>query len=248
MTTLSSSVDYLKSGSMTVSATTGRLIALLDDVPHKVFYHVRDAFGSMFGSHRREWLARTEVNFHRGGMKAAPFGSRGGDKGGSFNTDKKFWYTIDPKHKSVPRSQTPRLEDIEGRAYTYSEAALGLETGVDFAPTSGRFLTIPIGYGLNKRGTPKAGFSSPTALAKSPHLVNKETSVRKKPGKTPVMYLKKKLRRKTKYLPIFLLVRSAIRAPKLKFMATWEALESDRARRLKRALDRTVDELEKKKR
>lgn len=236
--------DRLSVGGLEVNITTGRILDLFERAPHKTFFHIRDAFGGMFGSHRREWLKRTDVKFQRGGMKAAPFGSRTGSDGGNFASDKKFFYIVDPKKKSVPRSQTPRLEDITGQAFTHSVAALGLETGGIFRARTAAHLTIPIGFALNKLGNPKAGFSSLEALRKHPRLVFKKTIARKKPGQAPIIYLVKKLKTKTKYLPIFILVRSANRKARMKFLDTWDMLAKDRGRRLSRALLRIIDELE----
>lgn len=247
--------DRVQFSGLTVTATSGRILDLFERAPHKTFFHIRDTFGAIFGSHRREWLKRTEVQFQRGGMKAAAFGSRAGSEGGSFQSDKKFFYIVDPKKRSVPKSATPRLEDIQAQAFTHSEAALGLETGGVFRARGNPFMAIPIGYALrtsivgNVVGhKPKAGFSSPQALKDHPRLKYKDTISRKRPGRAPIIYLRKKLKTKTKYLPIFMLVRSINRKPRMKFMSTWEQLESDRARRLSQALTKIVEELERGKR
>ena len=106
-------------------------------------------------------------------------------------------------------------------------------------------MAIPIGFALNKRGKPKPGFSSPEALRKHPRLVYKETVVVKKPGRrAPVIYLRKPLKRRVRLLPVFVLVRSVNRKARLRFMRTWQELARDRDRRLSRALDRIVSELE----
>lgn len=237
-------VDTIKTDALTVSASTGRIVKLFETAPHKTFFHVRDAVGGMMGSHRREWLKRTDVDFQRGGMQAAAFGSKSGADAPGYRSDKKFFYIVEPRRKSVPRSQTPNLEDISAVAFTRSLPALGLETGGTFRAVGNPFMAIPIGYALNKRGKPKPGFSSPAALKAHPRLVNKDTVVIQKPGRAPVIYLQKPLKRRTRLLPLFVLVRSVNRKARLRFMATWRELVRDRERRLARAADRIVTELE----
>lgn len=237
-------VDVVRSDALTVSATTGRIVKLFETAPHKTFFHVRDTLGAIMGSHRREWLQKTDAKFHRGGIRSAPFGSKAGATAPGFQAEKTFFYLVEPRKKSVPRSQTPNLENISAESFTRSKVALGLETGGTFRARRGPFMAIPIGFALNKRGRPKAGFSSPTALEKHKRLVNKDTVVLRKPGEAPVIYLRKQLKRRVRLLPLWVLVRQVNRKPRLRYLATWKALDGDRTRRLARAMDRIVQELE----
>lgn len=240
---MANGVERIRVAGLDVTVDPRAVRDLFDRAPHKTFFHLRDVYGSIFGSHRREWLARTEVKFNRGGMRAAPFGRS--ETGRGFQTDKQFYYTVDPKRKSVPKSETPNLEEIQGEAYTRSEVALGLETGGTFRAIGNPLMAIPIGFALNKLGRPKAGFSSPEALKKHPRLVFKDLVAFKMGNrKSPVLYLVKALKTKTILLPVFVLVRSITRKPRMRFMATWDALVGDRDQRLSRALTRIVEELE----
>lgn len=236
--------DRIRTGALTVTITTGRIVNLFERAPHKVYFHIRDTLGAIFFRYREAWIKRTEVEFHRGGLKVAQFGSSAGSEGGTFATETKFFHIVSPKKKSVPRSETPRLEQIKGEAFTHSEAAQSLESGGTFRARGAQHLTIPIGHALRSDKRPKAAFRSLALVRKA----GKETIARLKPGQAPVVYLVKRLKRKTKYKPIFLLVRSITKKPRLKFFDTWDFMKQDRERRFSKMLGKITDELERGKR
>ena len=52
------------------------------------------------------------------------------------------------------------------------------------------------------------------------------------------------VRKRVKQVPIFLLVRQIRLNPMMKFYESWDQLEGDRAKRLDKAMDKVVAELE----
>lgn len=246
-----------RSGVGSLGVDASHVQRLFERFPAVTFFHVRDAIGGMFGSHRREWLARTTVKMNPRGMRVDRLSSRTGGASGK-TARRSFFYKVFPQSKTL--SAGGSLEDITGEAYTSSEVALGLEQGGTRRPTKGRMLAIPIGVTLDSAGRPKQRWRRPSAFRRaSPN--NELVALTLKRGKLPILYQVKGGKkaaatagavslargkgkiggRKRILLPAYLLVRSVTNRPVLRFMATWDALAGDRAIRMKRAADRILE-------
>jgi len=250
-----------------VTIGTGRLLSLFDRTPRLAFRHIRDAVGGMFGSHRREWLQRTQVEFSaRGGMRAERLNSRQPPAAAGFNSARTFFYKVQPQAKRVAPGVEPRLQDITAETYTQSRVALGLEVGGTFRAKGSRFLAIPIGVTLDSLGRPKSRWATPGSYRKA--SANNELVSLKLRGKYPVLYQVKgggsrraasqqgafsllsdrpQGRRSTGrriLLPAYQLVPAVTRRAILRYVATWEDLEQDRARRLTQAADNILADID----
>lgn len=227
---------------------------LFERAPAKMFFHVRDTVGAIMGSHRREFLARTDVKFKNRGMRVNNVASRATLSSGSatsWDVRRSFIYEVSPEGKTVPEGQKPDLSKIAAGSATTSPAALGLEKGGTFRPTKGRYQALPIGITLDSLGRVKGKWTSPTRFAqgKTPKEI---VALKKKgaAGKQPnfVLWWRKKTGRgkgrKEVLLPAFLLVPRVTRKPRLKYLETWRNLEADRSVRLAAMMDRAEKDMQ----
>lgn len=229
--------------------------ALFGRAPAVMFWHVLDTVGAIMGSHRREFLARTEVKFKGGGMRVGNLSSRATLSSGpatSWDVRRSFIYEVTPVSKEVPKDTKPDLAQIAAASATTSPAALGLEKGGTFGPREGRYEALPIGITLDSLGRVKGKWTSPTRFQAG--KTKKEiVALRKKgvTGKQPnlVLYWRKKTGRgkgrKEVLLPAFLLVPRVTRKQRLKYLETWRNLEADRGARLSGMLTRAAQEMER---
>ncbi len=207
---------------LSVVMSSGRVSRLLVRAPRALYFHVRDAVGSMYGSHRREWLAKTEI-------KVGNLARRG------------FFYRVDPKSKVAPPDVRPDLGAIQAAAYTTSRVARELELGGIITPKRGRMLAIPIGVSLTPTGRKRRAMATPRRFrAASPD----NELVLLRVGRSLVLHQVRRRGRKRVLLPAYRLVPRVVRRPRLRFFATWAGLAQDRVSRLVRALDRTVADAE----
>ena len=102
------SLDFDEGGWQVVGS---RVFETFRQAPVSVFFHVRDTLGAIFGSHRREWLQRTQVQFQRGGFKALPL--RSGEATAPGFRSRFFFYQVEPATKRWPADNVPPLEKIE---------------------------------------------------------------------------------------------------------------------------------------
>jgi len=227
---------------------------LFERAPDTVFFHLRDALGGIFGSHRREWLAQKQVEFgQRGGLQAGRLTSSTSEPAG-FAGSRKFFYRVLPASKKRPEGGT--LDDITGDAYTRSEIALGLEKGGPASASSTRYLALPIGVTLDSTGRPKSRWVTPSHYRKA-RATNDLVAFPARRGGPLILWQKKRGKaaarktgaisrageQKTVYLPAYVLVRRVVRKARLKFYDTWDSMAADRDRRYKRAMDQMMREL-----
>lgn len=224
--------------------------------PQATYYHLRDAIGGMAGSHRREWLQRTEVAMNRGGFAATAIKPNPTVSGfaGRF-----FYYRVGPGTRPT-RPKEPRLSDITLELYSTSEVALAQEQGATIRPRTGRMLAIPIGVSLRKDGRPIPRWHTPRAyrqsaanndlvalnLAGNPKLYQVRRGVaaaRKSGAFSRVGEGAKPARARTVLLPAYQLAKQVQLKPRLRFMATWDALQDDRKVRFARAASRILEEI-----
>lgn len=229
--------------------------------PAVTFFHLRDALGSMYGSHRREWLARTRVRFHRGGMRAEALNSRTETPSG-FAGERTFFYRVWPRDKRPPAGAKVDLSTIRAESFTRSDAALGQELGGERRPQRGRYLAIPIGVTLDSRGRPKSRWRTPAAYRRA--RAGNELLALEIRGRPLTLYQVKGGKKAAQtegalqlatpgagrpkgrsriLLPAYRLVRRVQNRPMLKYLSTWDELGRDRGRRIARAVDRILGEL-----
>lgn len=234
--------------------TDRRVQRLFERAPRVTFFHIRDAMGRIFGSHRREWLQRKDVNFRRGGMRADRL--RQGAGVGASQSSATFFYRVMPQQKTVPEGQRVDLSDITGESFSESDVALGLETGGTFTAQRSRMIAIPIGVTLDRLGRPKSKWVTPTRFRRS-SARNKLVLIQQR-GKAPILFQVKgggtrsgkrrggtKSKSKRVLLPAYMLVPRIQRRPRLKYLHTWDTMGSGRGRRLREALDRIVRDIER---
>lgn len=233
-----------------------QIAKLADQAPDKAYAHVRDLFGAIFGSHRREWIARKGVEFRRGGMVATGVSANPRVSGW---TGRAFFYRVVPNEKRRPEGAS--IDDIAGEVYTTSVAAELQETGGTTKPKVSRWLALPIGVTLRADGQPvpvwrtpakyrraKAGNELVSAdLGHGPTLyqvrrVSKSASA--KVGATQRLSDRGRKRSERRVLiPAYKLVRTVTHKPVLQFYATWDALQGDRSARIARMMDELVREV-----
>lgn len=206
---------------LAATMSSGRVDKMLARAPRSLFFHVRDAVGSMYGSHRREWLKRTQI-------KVGNLARRS------------FFYKVNPKEKAPPRGQRVDLAAIEATAYTKTEVGRALEFGETIVPKRGRYLAIPIGASLGPSGRKRRTWSTP---ARYRAREGKPLVAIEKGGKLILHQVRHRGRRRF-LVPAYLLVPQVQIKPRLRFYATWAELAPDRVMRLSRALDRTVADAE----
>jgi hypothetical protein len=229
----------------TATADLGKIAALFDRAPRVVWTRMRDVFGAIFGSHRREFLARTKVKMED--MRAESPNSRAVTQSG-FARARTFFYKVYPQQRSPQSGARPDLGAISGQSFTHSAVALGLERGGTFRAQGGDYLALPIGITLDSLGRPKSRWARPALFARGKNP--KDLVVLRdfeNPGEAPILFWKRRRGRggrNVDFEPAFMLVRSVTRRPLLGFMRTWGELAGDRDRRLKEALRRTVAEIE----
>lgn len=249
-----SSATILEGDAARIDINNPRVGDLFAKAPAVMFFHVRDTVGAIMGSHRREFLARTEVKFKGGGMRVGNITGRASLSSGpatSWDVRRSFIYEVSPVDKVPPPGVTPDLAQIAAASATTSPAALGLEKGGTFPPREGRYQALPIGITLDSLGRVKGKWTSPTRFLQGKQ--KKElVAVRKLagPGRQPnlVLYWKKKTGRgkgrKEVLLPAFLLVPRVTRKQRLKYLETWKNLEANRGERLRAMLDRAAKEMQ----
>ena len=242
-------VTTLRGGFIELGVDARQVVDLFRVLPGLTFFHVRDLFGQIFGSHRREWLRRKEVTFRSGGMQVGE-GARflTGSRGRSFT------YQVFPESKTPEK---PRLSDIHGETYTESEAAQGLELGGRFASRRSRFIPIPIGITRDALGRTKSAYvargEGDSGVRRFARTHDTVTLPSKANPRVQVIYWKRmrntrrgtggkfigpRNRAATGYdlVPAFLLVDGVIRKARLRFIDTWLDLHSDRIRRYEQML------------
>lgn len=218
-----------------LSLTTGRIMGLLmDRSPRVVFFHLRDTLGSIFGSHRREWLKRNELTFRK-----------------KRTANKLFFYRMQPrdKEKMPPPGVPVSLDRIKGEAYTRSKMALAHELGGTIVPTSGRMLAVPLAGTMTAGGNLRKGMRDPAefratfpdrdlvALSSGGGRVvlyeakKGAAAARREGAVSRVSDGGKKARDREVLVPMFALVKSVRLRARLKFMSTWDELQADRHRR-----------------
>lgn len=229
-----------------LSLTSGRILSLFERSPRVVFFHLRDTLGSMFGSHRREWLKRNELTFKK-----------------KRTANRLFFYKMQPrdKEKMPPPGVPVSLDRIKGEAYTRSKMALAHELGGTITPTSGRMLAIPLGGTMTAGGNIRKGMRDPRefrAAFPDRNLVGlssgsgrivlyeakKGAAASRKEG--ALMRSSeggKKARDREVLVPMFALVKSVRLKARLNFMATWDELQGDRQRRFELMMSNIVKDI-----
>lgn len=205
---------------------TGGILRLFNKAPRATFFHLRDTLGSVFGSQRREWLKRNELTFKK-----------------KRTANKLFFYRMRPadRDKMPAPGATVSLDKISGETFTRSKMALAHELGGTIRPTSGRFLSIPIGGALTPGGSVRRGMRDPREFRAT--FPNRNLVSLARDGK-PVLYEAKKGRGQTeKLVPMFALLRSVTLKQRLNFMSTWDSLQADRQRRFDEMLRRIVKDV-----
>jgi len=220
----------------------------IEGVPRLIFRHFRDAFGRIFGRHRRDWLAHTKVRFEK--LNAEAPNSRPAELQG-IRRSQRFFYKVQPAEKRVPEGQSAEraMKDLGGESYTESPVAQGIETGGEFRSRSTRFMAIPIGFALNSKGDPKPRWASPSsfhkaspngkliALVLNPSKLSRlpklylALGVRSKRGDNvagAVTQLNQGGRTRRKLVPMYQLVPAIKRRALLRYFGTWEEQEADR--------------------
>jgi hypothetical protein len=236
---------------------------LFDRAPRRVFFHARDVMGRIFGAHRREWIAQTQIRFGkgRGAMKATPVQNADGTnplRAGKNWVDNLFFYTVRPKSKSP---DDPDLEAIEGEAYTTSPVALLHEIGGTVRPRTKRMLAIPIGMTLRADGKPVPRWRTPKRYREA---APRNELIAADMGRGPLLYAvlrttkrnvarqgasqrvsdrSKRTSERRVLVPAYRLVRSVQVTAKLKFIETWDKEAGGRARRLGEAMDRILKDV-----
>jgi hypothetical protein len=233
--------------------------------PRLTWFHLRDTIGGIMGSHRREWLQRTRVDFStRNGMRAGNLTSRAAGSAG-FARQRTFFYRIEPQSRRPGPRAT--LDEIRAETFTESRVALGLEQGGTFRPKRSRWIAIPIGVTLDSLGRPKSRWHTPQSYLRA-SARNKLISLRLG-TRNPIVYQVKgggsraaarqsgaitalrdrptgnRRRARRILLPAYQLVRSVTRKPLLRYLETWEELASDRDRRFARMFDRIQEDVDR---
>lgn len=245
---------------MSVDLNTRKLGLLFERVPRLTFFHMRDTLGAIYGSHRREWLQRTQAKFRPRGIKADNLRSGNADArprhGGT------FVYNVEPAAKAPPAGTDVNLEQISAESFSTSKIALGLEQGGTHTARRGRLLALPIGVTLDSAGRPKSRWVTPGAYKRS-GARNRLVAIKFR-GRAPVLYQVKGGRSKKAaetpgafgrtvkgeskpqiLLPAYVLVPRVRRRALLRYGATWEELESDRDRRIGVAADKIIGDAER---
>jgi hypothetical protein len=208
-------------------------------LPAATFRAIRDYMGRIFGSHRREWLAKTAVRL---GVEGGAKFDREGFYGGIFGRARSFKYRIEPATKQVP--DFPNLALIRGSVGTTSRAALGLELGGTWRARHKRFMAIPLKRALNVLGQKKKPYQSPaTAKAAGRQFFS---FVAKRTGRLYLAELISKGAGKNKrwaFKPTYRLVSEVHQKPILRFLETWRDEAPGRARRLEEAKAQILKEL-----
>lgn len=207
-----------------------RIERMFSAMPQVIAKYMRDVFGQFAGSHRRATLAKLPPGLKRLARKS-------------------LFYSVRPKQKKVAVgsnivtgrdilgfqalgghdvSKVVRMEDIKMRIYSTSPVTLLHETG-GVVTSSGKLMRIPItagrkGIQARKRAVEEKDGAQYVALGKILFRVDDNGG-------------------KRKLVPVALLKRSITIKPALGIVATWNALEADRARRMQRALTAAADEI-----
>lgn len=205
--------------------------------PKRTFIGMRDYVGQVSGSFRRTWLEQAKANLK---------GPR------SEQLLRTFKYRITPSQGQVP--DKPDLSEISARYETTSPILLGLEKGGTYGPRAGsRYLAIPLkgGPAFNSLGVKKKEYASPKAARASgvsssfvgptPGELGSVAKAKtfftfmSKQGKLYLAQLFSKgsgKNRKYWFELVWHLQKSVTVKPKLRFIATWNAMAPDRSRRL----------------
>lgn len=242
---------------MTVTTINGPVVQTkIDDTPWQklfgraprvVYKHLRDALGGMYGEHRREWLAKKQVQFERGGLQAATVGSRASAAAGTFDARRTFTYDVHPEQREVAEGTKVDLNQLSAEAGTSSPVALGLERGGSFTANNGKQIPIPIGITLDSRGRVKSRWTTPKRFIEASAKQKELVPIRMRSGKEALFWKKPLGRGKNKrfaLLPAYQLVDRVNRKPRLHYYDTWDALQASRDRRLSRANGNAVKEIE----
>lgn len=227
-----------------------RLDAFFLAVPASTFYHFRDTLGGIFGSHRREFLARTLVDLKGHGdkkglrvqdMKTSKQRARG------FAGTRSFFYSVLPRSKKWRPGFT--LDKIQAESFTHSKVALAHEQGGQFLPKLGRFLAIPIGATLRSDGQVIPKFSTPRRFLRGPEKETLTLPKRGAPGQRIIWWNRvaertasgqpsRRKGAKRRWEPAYFLVPSISLDQRLRYISTWDALAGDRTRRFRKMLGR----------
>lgn len=219
-----------RSADVEMQVSAGRIQNLFVRAPGTAFFYFRDVVGSMFGSHRREWIARNQVAFKQ-----------------KRTINKLFFYRVYPRKNLKPVPGAPvSLDQIKGETYTRSKMALAHERGGTITPTRGKALAIPIGGSLLPSGKVRKEWRTPAKFRAA--FPSRELIALGSAGKR-VLYearrtkggRRRKREGRDKLTPAFVLVPSVTLKPRLNFFKTWDQLSSDRGRRLAAALAKIVE-------
>jgi hypothetical protein len=230
-------------------------------------HHLRDTLGAIMGSHRRQFLADTQIKLDQRaqGMKvynvqSAAAGAPNRQQS-SRNAYNKFFYTVRPKTVSKRSKNPPTLDKINAEAFTTSPVALMHERGGIIRPRRRKMMAIPMGMTIRSDGRVVPRWSTP-AKYKASKSGNQLVALRRQ-GK-PILYavLKatakaasrqgavqrtsdatKKKRQRRVLVPAYTLVPQVKLLPKLAFVGSWDRLATDRKRRLDAMLTNIRNEL-----
>lgn len=203
--------------------------------PISTFRWMRDYVGQCMGSFRRDWIAAAKARL-----------------GGKERLLRSFIYTITPGQNEYPAQGN--LSAISAAFSTNSPVALGLETGGTYGPRAGsKYLSIPIpgGPAFNSAGVRKKNYASPRTARASGPGANVYGPTPGELGSNPnaktffvfhnrkgKMFLAELFARgagdhKRYWFELaFRLEPQVTVKPILRFIATWDAMAPDRARRL----------------
>ena len=245
-------------GIVSLHSNLAEIERLFRKAPDAVFRHVRDYFGQIFGSHRREWLRQTQVDIRGGkqGIRATPVSDQPTVPGWQ---ERGFFYRVVPRSKTRAKGQT--LEAIRGETYTGSSAAELQEFGGSTRPKRSRYLALPTGVTLRSDGRPVPVWRTPRKFlaAKSgnelvsldvgsgPMLYQVVRASAKRAAKDGAIQRASDGRRKRSerriLLPAYRLVRAVHHRPLLRYYAVWDSLAGDRSARLSRTMDAILREV-----
>lgn len=219
--------------------------------PREVAIQLRDVFGQWGGKHRKEVSRRLSGKK----LRNLVIKSRA-------NRNPSFFYQVEPRQvgrqagQGFAFSEGHRLDEVSLRIFSTSEVTALHETGGTVRPAKGSFMAIPI---RSRGGQVVTAESGGFAFSAGVRRKGVRGRVRPTPSdlraqgaeifrRGNLLYVRSRTKtgRLGRARPAFFLVRTVTIKPRLGIIRAWNALAGDRQRRLKRGMERAVQQAGRK--